>query len=338
MLQQVERVDLLNIGLMLVSFALAFLLPFELFLFAYAVMGPLHYLTEMGWLKEKGFFTKGKYDYIVLTCLVICITLGFFNYNAWFKDATTNFIYLGFAAACFMAFIGDNTIKVIALIFSVFSILVVSRWDAYETLFAIYLPTIIHVFLFTGIFMLFGALKNRSRIGVIAVALLPLLGSLFFLFPSAGNLLASDDYIISSYGGFAELNRNIINLTGLLELKPFSELTAKENFNAIFHSEAGFSVMRFVAFAYTYHYLNWFSKTSVIKWHRVPKVQLMGVIGIWLGSIALYLYDYSVGLKWLFLLSFLHVLLEFPLNFVSFTGIFKETFALFTQRKRANQA
>ena len=335
MLNKVERVDMFNIGLMLVSFALAYILPFELFLFAYAVMGPLHYLTEMGWLKEKGFFTKGKYDYIVLSCIVVCITLGFFNFNSWFKDAASNFIYLGFAAACFMAFIKDTTIKAIALIFSVFSILVVSRWDAYETLFAIYLPTIIHVFVFTGIFMLFGALKNKSKTGLIAVTLLPLLGSIFFLLPSKGNILASDDYIINSYGGFAELNRNIINLSGLLELKPFSALTAEENFNAIFRSDIGFTVMRFVAFAYTYHYLNWFSKTSVIKWHQVPKIQLWSVIGIWLCSVALYLYDYSVGLKWLFLLSFLHVLLEFPLNFVSFSGVLKETFALFTQRTGA---
>ena len=74
----------------------------------------------------------------------------------------------------------------------------------------------------------------------------------------------------------------------------------------IYNTNAGFVIMRFVAFAYTYHYLNWFSKTSVIKWHQVPKATLIGTIVIWLASIALYLHDYNQGLKVLFFLSFLH--------------------------------
>jgi hypothetical protein len=45
------------------------------------------------------------------------------------------------------------------------------------------------------------------------------------------------------------------------------------------------------------------------------------IVGIWVMSIAIYAYDYMLGLKWLFLLSFLHVLLEFPLNYRSIIGI-----------------
>jgi hypothetical protein len=44
----------------------------------------------------------------------------------------------------------------------------------------------------------------------------------------------------------------------------------------------------------------------------------------------LYIYKYEVGLKWLFLLSFLHVLLEFPLNYRSFIGIGQEARKLFS--------
>jgi len=92
----------------------------------------------------------------------------------------------------------------------------------------------------------------------------------------------------------------------------------------IYSSNAGFVIMRFIAFAYTYHYLNWFSKTSVIKWHLVPKRVLIATISLWLLSIAIYAYDYTLGMNVLFFLSFLHVFLEFPLNVVSFTGIGKE--------------
>ena len=93
--------------------------------------------------------------------------------------------------------------------------------------------------------------------------------------------------------------------------------------NAVFNSKTGILLARFIAFAYTYHYLNWFSKTSVIKWHKIPK-RRFAVIGLfWAISLGLYAYNYALGLQWLFFLSFLHVLLEFPLNYVSIIGIFQ---------------
>ena len=82
------------------------------------------------------------------------------------------------------------------------------------------------------------------------------------------------------------------------------------------------------------NHLNWFSKTSVIKWHLVPKKTLIITLVIWLISISLYIYEYNLGLKVLFFLSFLHVFLEFPLNIVSFTGIGKEL-ASFGKNKSA---
>ena len=82
--------------------------------------------------------------------------------------------------------------------------------------------------------------------------------------------------------------------------------------------------MRFIAFAYTYHYLNWFSKTSIIKWHLVERKYLILTLGIWVLALALYASDYRTGLKFLFFLSFLHVFLEFPLNWKTFIDIGKE--------------
>ena len=83
-------------------------------------------------------------------------------------------------------------------------------------------------------------------------------------------------------------------------------------------------VVRFLAFAYTYHYLNWFSKTSIIGWHQISARRTAAILSIWVGSLGLYAYDYVLGLGWLFLLSFGHVVLEFPLNFRSVHGIFGE--------------
>jgi hypothetical protein len=92
----------------------------------------------------------------------------------------------------------------------------------------------------------------------------------------------------------------------------------------VYGSPLGISITRFIAFAYTYHYLNWFSKTSIIQWHKVPYLNLGLVIVLWLASVSLYMYDYRTGLQALFFLSFLHVFLEFPLNIQSIKGIIFE--------------
>jgi hypothetical protein len=56
----VNRLDYVNIGLLIFSCILAFIMPFELFLFAYGVLGPLHYLTEISWLHDKNYYANLK--------------------------------------------------------------------------------------------------------------------------------------------------------------------------------------------------------------------------------------------------------------------------------------
>ena len=69
------QINYLNIGLMAISMIAAYVLPFEVFLFAYAFLGPLHYLTEISWLHDRQYFAKGKYDYIPL--LIIGVVLSY---------------------------------------------------------------------------------------------------------------------------------------------------------------------------------------------------------------------------------------------------------------------
>jgi hypothetical protein len=82
--------------------------------------------------------------------------------------------------------------------------------------------------------------------------------------------------------------------------------------------------MGLIAFAYTYHYLNWFSKTSIIKWHAVPRARATAIVIAWTAAVTLYFVDYGMGLSVLYVLSLLHVLLEFPLNHQTFVGIGSE--------------
>src|SRR5262249_5848511 len=55
-----DKTNYLNTILIVLSLGLAWFVPFQLFVFSYAVLGPLHYLTEISWLHDRNYFTNGK--------------------------------------------------------------------------------------------------------------------------------------------------------------------------------------------------------------------------------------------------------------------------------------
>lgn len=326
-LAKASKIDLVNVGLLLFSCALAFVIPFELFLFVYAFLGPLHYLTEISWLHDKNYYSKSKKDVILLVIISLFLTFLYIGskhfpevVNDTFGEDRGKMIsyltFIGFGSALFMALIKKPIIRIIGII-CLFLLMAVS--DYFIVFFTMFLPTLVHVFLFTSLFMLYGALKSKSKVGLLTVVLhliCPLLlifllpGKTFFEPTSFGQSYAESDFV--------GLNQYIISR---FDLTQFEGMTFTE---ILYQSEVGVATMRFIAFAYTYHYLNWFSKTEIIRWHKVPKSRFAVVIIGWVVSIVIYAYDYALGLQWLFLLSFMHVLLEFPLNYVSFLGIFQE--------------
>jgi hypothetical protein len=58
----------------------------------------------------------------------------------------------------------------------------------------------------------------------------------------------------------------------------------------------------------------------------VRRVSAIGAL--WLASVGIYIYDFSLGIKILFCLSLLHLYLEFPLNHLSIMGTFREVRSL----------
>ena len=323
-----KTIDLTNISLMLVSCVAAFVIPFELFLFSYAVLGPLHYLTEITWLHKRDYFTNGKSDFIWLAML--CAFLFLFNFvftgNAEFSNYL---IYLAFASALAFVLCKDVLWKILFVVVAAFIGGLLFKTQSFFFLFAVFLPTLIHVFLFTGLFILLGALKNKSVTGIVSIVVFVLCAiSFFVLFPKFSF------YQVSNYAekALTESGFTIVNQAMMYVFK--LGVATREN---IFASNIGFGIMRFIAFAYTYHYLNWFSKTSVIKWHQVPKQWLATVVALWLISVGLYAYDYKTGLIALYFLSMLHVFLEFPLNYRSIIGIGEEVGMLTGLKKETVQ-
>ncbi len=320
-LSAVEKIDLANIGLMIISCCVAMVIPFELFLFSYAILGPLHYLTEISWLHDRKYFAKGKYDGLVLVIIGLIATVTYFNSKldlglALPDKLDVHLMYIAFLSALIFVLVKSNVARIGGIILL---IITAQLSEHFWLFFVVFLPTLIHVYIFTGLFMLFGALKSKSRFGLLSVAALVILPTLLFIVYPNTNFFGPSGYGVNAYIDFKMVN--------LFSLKNFMGVPAQPSIQAwdavIFHSQTGVLFMRFVAFAYTYHYLNWFSKTEVIKWHKIPKTRLLGIALIWLVSICIYMKDYQLGLQWLFFLSFLHVFLEFPLNYMSAIGIGK---------------
>ncbi len=333
-----RQIDLLNIGLMMLSALLAFVFPFELFLFSYAVLGPLHYLTEIAWLKKRDYFTTSRNDYIFLVIMSLLLFSAFVFYEskswAWAGDfydqishakggrllvslfhGSNSYLFIAFVAAVAMVIFKDRWAKIFTVIGAVFISLFLNSNQYFILIFTLLLPTLIHVFLFTGLFILYGALKNRSNTGYGSIVVFLLCSLSFFVFPASASYQVSPEIQESfKQSNFVYLNK------GLMEFLGYFPVTLKD----IFQSSFGQMLQRFVAFAYTYHYLNWFSKTTVIQWHKIPVKWLSFVIVSWVVSVALYWYSYRLGLIVLFFLSVLHVFLEFPLNYISIRGIIQE--------------
>jgi hypothetical protein len=325
----VTQVNYLNVGLMVGSCLAAFAWPFELFLFSYAVLGPLHYVTEISWLHERKYFTaqqsaqrapRANTGWLLLVAATMAaLIVGFLAAGAAAPPVDPRWeitlFYMVFVTALLVTVIKQRSARAVVLVSVAVSLALLSI-SRYYVILAFFMVTIIHVLVFTAAFVLYGALKGRSVSGLISLAVFAACVASFFVFTPAGHV--STFYVRDSYSSFNALNAELIKLFGM-----GPGATGME----IYESPTGFVVMRLIAFAYTYHYLNWFSKTSIIKWHEVPASRTALMLLIWLGALALYAYDYESGMSVLYFLSILHVMLEFPLNHLTFAGIGKELHA-----------
>lgn len=283
-----RRSDVIHLGLMLAALGVAYLIPFELLLLAYAVLGPAHYLTEISWLHDRNYYLPSKgfglalalvalgamflasphwYGVVVWSALVACATLA--------ADGTRTRIVIGGGGLALTA--------LLAVLQTPFTVL------------AVLLPTLIHVSLFTLVFMLLGAFRSRSpaQFGLIgvylaAVALIllapPTVG---WVFPP----LASQ-----AEPSFGDIPGALGRVLGLPDLSLDARL------------------MGLLSFVYAYHYLNWFIKAEVIRWNRIPRARLIAICALSAAATVFYFVNFALGFTVLLLISLMHVLLEFPLN------------------------
>src|SRR6476661_8344706 len=75
-------IDALHLGLMLAALTLTYLVPIELLLLAYVVLGPAHYVTEISWLHDRKYFLPQRG--IAIGLAGIAIVAALIENAAWF--------------------------------------------------------------------------------------------------------------------------------------------------------------------------------------------------------------------------------------------------------------
>lgn len=309
------NIERLNIALIAVSMLLAVRWPLETLLLAYAVLGPLHYMTEISWLHDRNYFLPHRSDVWPLLIGGLALILALIAIAGSRSDTVHRAIGNGalfalFGFALIMVLTPSWPKRLLALAALVPACLFLARSAGFADSLAGYIPTVIHVYVFTGLFMLLGWLRRPSRDSAGALAVYLLCPLLCWLAPLDFSAAASGWAERSFVETLGPINELILGDAGLM-LDPAQ----------LVEHPVSILITRVLALAYLYHYLNWFSKVEVIGWARISPTRAGAILSLWIGAVALYFHNYLLGFTVLLILSFMHVVLEFPLNHRSFRDI-----------------
>ncbi|UPT86380.1 hypothetical protein HAP41_0000040010 [Bradyrhizobium barranii subsp. apii] len=281
--------DAIHLGLMLLAFAASYLVPFELLLLAYVVLGPAHYFTEISWLHDRSYYLPHRGIAAVLA--IIAVIAALIDNASWFGLAMWGALVVCAMLAATTSAIESMLLFMVAIALSAIMYSSGSSLAVIGTL----IPTLIHVSLFTLVFMVLGAHRSGSRVQAALVVVYVLaVATILLLPPTAEIRISSFARVGQDY--FGNVGPALGRLFGVPGLVLDARLTS------------------LLAFVYTYHYLNWFIKADVIRWTEVPKARLAAMAAASPASTALYFYDYAFGFTFLLALSLIHILLEFPLD------------------------
>jgi hypothetical protein len=281
--------DAVHLGLMLGVIGLTYLVPFELLLLAYVVLGPAHYATEISWLHDRKYFLPQRG--IALALAGIAIVAAAVDNAAWF-----GFVMWTAFVVCALITVATTAMQVMLLFIGalVLTALMLSHGSSMAVL-GILLPTLIHVSLFTLVFMALGAYRSGQKTQWALIAIyLAAVALILIVPPTAASLVPS--FAKAAHDYFANVGPALGRLFGIPGLSLDNRLVS------------------LLAFVYTYHYLNWFIKAEVIRWADISRGRLAIVVAASAASTALYFYDYAYGFSVLLALSLAHIVLEFPLN------------------------
>jgi len=313
-----------NLGVLLFSAAAAWVAPLETFIVAYAVIGPFHYLTEMAWLRKKQFFfgdgVVSPRVYLI-TASVLCIfaSLDLYFKRGWAVYAIGLLIVLSLGAM----------VKNVPVLMGALALVFATKFfvHGYGLFVAAFVPTVVHVYFFTLIFLISGAMRGRrmSVLGWVNPLLLLVIPLVMIRLSARFGVHTPGAYWMSSEASFADVHEYISGLMGLgMHFNAGGTLAP----NAV-------ATFRFLAFIYLHHYLNWFAKTELLAWHKVSRRSWVAIVTIYAAMIGSYAYNFAVGFYASYFVSLLHVLLELPLNWRGGVGIVAQPWSAWRARRAA---
>jgi hypothetical protein len=290
-----------NFLAVLLSVAAASLAPLQTFIFVYAFVGPFHYLTEIAWLRKKDFYFGGGLvspRVFVVVASLLCLAAS--------VDMVVHRGLTGYAIGLLLVLSLSARVKnpLVLLAAAVVGYCAKFLFHGIVLFVAAVLPTIVHVYIFTVLFLISGLVRSKERPVLSWINPMLVLAAPLLLLRAHWGYFAPGSYWSNAEAGFANLH---VMLAGLLgqNLHPTGLAAA---------DPASAGVLRVLAFIYMYHYLNWFAKTELLKWHVVSRRSWALILGLYAFSVGCYLYSFVLGFYIVNFLSLLHVLLEFPLD------------------------
>jgi hypothetical protein len=290
-----------NFLALVVSVAAATLAPLQTFIFVYAFVGPFHYLTEIAWLKKKEFYFGGGLvspTVFVVIASLLCLAAS--------VDMVIHRGITGYAVGLLLVLSLSVRVKnpYVLLAAAVAGYGAKFFVHGIVLFLAAVLPTIVHVYVFTVLFVVSGLLRSSERPLLAWLNPVLLLATPVVLLRGAWSYLPPGSYWVHGEEAFSALHAYLGTLIGR-NLHPAGMALT---------DPAAVGVMRVLAFIYLYHYLNWFAKTELLKWHLVSRRSWVAIVVLYGLSIGCYLYSFMLGFYIVNFLSLLHVLLELPLN------------------------
>jgi hypothetical protein len=290
---------------LLISGVAAALAPVQVFLLAYIVLGPFHYLTEVEWLRKREFyFQRGVISprlYGFLAAALALLAAADFFLKRGFGYWIIGLLLLLSLSVWISNKYVLMAIAVAGVVTKVFS-------PGLVFVIAVGVPTLVHVFFFTWIFMVNGAIRTQGAgmrrwvnpVLMLAVTTILLVLPMHYGAPGRVWLRMEADSFGPTLQVMARSLHHTMTLDGGIASDPLV---------------AG--MLRIFAFAYMFHYLNWFGKKDLLGWHRISG-RTWAVIGIlYVISVGLYGWNFRVGFMVANFLSLLHVLMEFPLDWTA---------------------
>ena len=183
-IRNIFLVDSFNILLILLSFVIAWFFPVRLFLYAYALLGPLHYLTQINWTAKKGYFVDEKSWIWIVLGITLLITVPkyliqpFFlpflsssevTTTQWLLKWSNSFIFLAICLSFIFLYFKNRVSQLIAMLLAVFIAIIINATPIYIIFIGLLIPTVLHVYGFTLLFMIKGTIQNNSKAGFLSI-------------------------------------------------------------------------------------------------------------------------------------------------------------------------